>query len=128
MSDIIISGNSCSISCWCSRWDQQNKSIIVETYLTKSQLSTLQSNTRPGAVKSLYELLGDEHFYDNSFQGYNTLLLKPTPSSCNMNNSTLRDMRSQKCVFVKNISTHPLEGSCGLIECKIESMVSGSGL
>lgn len=120
-----LAGND-YIDCRCSRWDVQNYSIIVETWLKKDDLQTLRSNITPGAVGELYTILGRPRYYDGTWAGDNTLRLFPTPSSNEMPGSTLHEMRSEKLIFVKNITEHPLEASSGWTEVKIEGMISGT--
>jgi len=113
------------IDCRCSRWDVQDYSVIVETWLYKEDVDTLMENIRPGAVRELYKILGKPHFVDSSWQGYNTLRLYPTPSSQRMNDSTLKRMRRNQIIYPKTLTLHPIRNS-QWIECKIEGYVSSS--
>jgi len=114
------------IDCRCSRWDVQNYNVILETWLKKADLQTLQSNITPGAVGELYTILGRPRYYDSTWQGNNILRLLPTPSSNEMNNSTLRKMRRETLVYVKNTTTNPIDGPQGWVNVKIEGMASGT--
>lgn len=111
------------INCWCTRWDETNWDIIIETFLDKSSVQTLINNTTPGAVGELYEVLGSRVYYDKTWEGNNTLKFSPN-SGCKV--STLKDMREDKIVYVKNLTTSPIEGANGLINVKIEAIKSGS--
>ena len=104
----------------CSRWDCDNYNIIVEAWLTKSQLNALMNNTRPGAVKELKRVIFSPKFYDSSWQGYNTILIKPTVGT------SLYHMRGkEKIIYCKNISSSPLPGDSLWLNCKIEGAISG---
>jgi len=122
MGDITISGGSCSISCWCSRYDTSNYGLTIETWLKKSDLQSLRNSITPGATGDLYTILGRPHHYDKTWTAGNTLKFTPNTND----NSTLGDMRSEKVVFIKNISDSPLEGSQGWLNCKLECLLSGS--
>lgn len=113
------------IDCRCSRWDVSDYSVVVETWLTPEQANTLRTNTVPGAVSELYEILGRPFYYDKTWQGNNTIRLYPTPSSNFMNNSTLHNMRNDTYIYVKNLSEHPIQGT-DWIEVKIEGYISGT--
>ena len=114
------------IDCRASRWDVSNYSVTVETWVTQSQLDLIRDNTTPGAVGELYTILGRPRYYDKTWSGENTLRLLPTQSSSKMSESTLRNMRQETLIYPKNITTHPIVGSNGWIEIKIEGMISGT--
>lgn len=124
------------IDCWCSRWDVQSYSVIVETWLKKEDVQTLRNNTRPGAVGELYKILGKPTHYDKSWTGANTIRLVPNRYSRRIVEEgdwekatiggNLSYMRKDTTMYVKNLTTHPIAGSHGWIEVKIEGMVSGS--
>ena len=122
MGDITISGGNCSISCWCSRYDTQNYGLTIETWLKKSDLQSLRNSITPGAADELYSILGRPHNFDKTWTAGNTLRFIPNGSY----GSTLNDMRSEKVVFVKNISDSPLEGPKGWLNVKLEVLLSGS--
>lgn len=122
MTDITISGGACSILCWCSRYDVSNYSVTVETWLKKSDLQSLRSSIIPGATGDLYTVLGRPHHYDKTWTADNTIRVIPNDS----HGSTLDDMRSEKVLFVKNISDTPLEGTSGWLNVKLECLLSGS--
>ena len=105
----------------CSRWDCDNYNIIVEAWLTKSQLNALMNNTRPGAVKELKRVIFSPKFYDMSWSSRNTLKLKP------VQNTNLYKMRgSEKIIYPTNISSSPLPGDSMWINVKLEGKLSGS--
>jgi len=112
------------ICCWCSRWNVDNFDTIIETWLTKSQLKTLRDNITPGAAGELYQILGSPTFYDQTWEGKNTLRIASNDNST----STLYKMRNDKIIYVKNISTSPIAGASGYLAVKIEGYISGSVL
>jgi len=120
-----LTGND-YLDCKCSRWDVQDYSVVIETWLKKSDAQTLRSNVRPGAVGELYKLFDRPVYRDQTWVGANTLRLLPTPSSSKMNSSKLKSMRDETLIFVKNLSEHPITNS-NWIEVKIEGYVSGTG-
>ena len=91
---IYVSGGS-YIECPCARWDEENYSVTIETYLTKSQRDTLRNNIRPGAVAELYRILGKPVYYDTSF-GMNTITVAP------ISGTQLANMHSEVTLYVKN--------------------------
>ena len=125
---------------WCSRWDIDNYNIIVETWLKKEDLQTLKNHIRPGAVKELKRVIYSPKFYDSTWGGHNTLLLVPNIYSkwnvfvgYDENEkinppSKLKEMRSEKTVFVKNITEHTINGNDEFIEIKLEAAISGGVL
>jgi len=125
------------VDCWCSRWDIQNYDIIIETWIKKDDVQTLQDNIRPGAVGELYTILGKPLYYDKSWDGSNTLRLKPNYHK-SRNTVTglysgeypteIPNMRSEKLIYVSNITSTPLEGNKEWINVKIEGKISGSCL
>ena len=110
-----------------SRYDQQDYSIIFETWLKKSDLNTLRDNIRPGATAELYNVLGKPRFYDKTWVADNTIRIKPNYSS-NNSNSNLMYMREEQVIYVKNISDSPIKGGSGWLNLKIEGYISGSTL
>jgi len=123
------------IDCRCSGWEVDNYEVSVRTWLKKDDLQTLISNTVPGAAGELYKILGTPTYYDKTWEGENTIRLVPTSSSTystlnnsfeGSNNSTLIEKREPRTIYVKNISTHPLESVDYWIEVKIDGYVSGS--
>ena len=119
--DLYISGSSFSVGGWCSRWDVQNYSLVVETWLNKSNLQTIRDNITPGAVGELYTILGRPRYYDSTWQGNNTITLYPNQSQ------KLSNMRKKTTAYVKNISDTPIDGASGWLNVKIECMISGTG-
>ena len=112
------------ISCKCSRWDSQEYSLILETWLKKTDLQTLQNNTKPGAVGELYKILDRPVYYDKTWEGLNTLIFEPNISS----SSNLKNMRDRTVIYPKNITSTPIPGDSGWLEVKIESYISGERL
>lgn len=115
------------LDCRCSRWDVNNYTIIVETWLKKGDVQTLLSNITPGAVGELYKILGKPHYYDKTWSKSNTLKFLPTPSSSSMQTSKLRYMRNETIAYPKNITLHPIKNTAsGWIEVKLECLISGN--
>jgi len=82
-------------------------------------LDSLISNIVPGATDELYTILGKPTYYDKTWQGRNTIKVKPHPSS------NLRNMRSNRVIFPKSVTTHPITNT-EWIEVKIEGFLSGA--
>jgi len=109
------------MDCKCSRWDVDGYSLIVETWLKKSNLQELRNHIAPNAVDELYEILGVKHYFDITWQGANTLMLSPIAGS------QLDLMRGQnKVVFVKSITDNCLPGTSGWINVKLECLLSSN--
>lgn len=122
------------ISCWCSRWDVDNYSIVLETWLKKDELQLLLENIRPGAVGELYKILGRPHFVDKSWTKNNTIRVVPNKYKtyeraegtwAGNNASNIPMMRNEILLYPKTITAHPI-GNSDWIEVKIESAPSGS--
>jgi len=109
----------------CSRWDVDNYSVTVSSWIKKEEVDNLRLNILPGAVGELYKILGRPKYYDKSWQGYNTVRLYPTLSSQIMNGSNLKNMRSDTIIYVKNYTEHTIDNS-DWIEIKLEGYVSGT--
>lgn len=106
----------------CARWDVSDYTLTMETWLTKSQLQTLRANIVPGATEELYAILGQPYYYDMTWSGRNTIMI----SSCTNLTSNLKNMRTTKLVFVKDITDSPIPGASGYINVKIEGYISGT--
>lgn len=122
--------------CRCSRWDTEDYSVTIETWLHHTDLRTLLSNIVPGATGELYQILGRPYMYDQTWQGNNTLRIVPNKYTSydtyndefsGINESTLYSNRNEKIIYVKNITTHPVSYT-DWINVKIEGFVSGSSL
>jgi len=137
--DLLIYYSSLSephhIDCRCSRWDQVDWNITVETWLKKDNVQILLDNTTPGAVGELLDVLGSKTHYDKTWSGENTIKLVPNTRkifvmsgsiSYGTVNSTLRSMRQPTIIYVKNITTSPIEGNRLWMNVKIEGVKSGS--
>jgi hypothetical protein len=114
------------IDCRCSQWDTSDYSITIGTWVKKEDLLNLRNNIRPGAVKEFKRVIFAPKYYDSTWKGYNTIRLYPTPSSKEMNDSNLRNMRGETIMYVKNITEHPINKDW--IEIKLEGNISGSSL
>jgi hypothetical protein len=118
---IYFSGNH-YISGMCSRWDANDYSITIETWLKKGPFNDLNDNIRPGAVKELYKILGKPKFVDTSWTGENTLRLSPVAGT------KLYKMRRQTLIYPKNITSTPIKGPSGWLQIKIEGYTSSNSL
>jgi len=123
---IFYSGNS-YIEGRTSRFDQQDYTYIIETWLKKADLKLLREHITPGATAELYNILGRPRFYDKTWTGDNTLRIRPNYSS-NNSNSNLMYMRPEVLIYIKNISDSPVKGPSLWIQTKIEGMISGNNL
>ena len=119
---IYYSGNS-YVAGRCHRWDSNDYSIVIETWLKKSDLLALQNNIRPGAVKEFKRVIFSPKYYDASWQGKNTLKIRPLQGT-----SLYKQRGSEKIGYVKNISSSPIQGPNGFLNCKIEMNISGSSI
>jgi len=123
--DLIISGNSCSINCYTKRWDVQDYNVILETWMSKSNLQALRNSIVPNATKELYQIMGKKFFYDQTWQGNNTIRLIPQATT----QGTLSNMRGEKVVFVKSITDNPCKGQMGkngYLNVKMEFNISAN--
>jgi hypothetical protein len=110
------------INVWCSNWVVRDKSITVTFVVTKSQLDTIKANTRPGAVRMLYECLGDKVYTDTTFSDSNTLKFVPVDHV----QSKLFSDRRETVGFVNNVSYTPIGAHNKRWVCQLECFVSGS--
>jgi hypothetical protein len=115
------------IDCKCSRWDVQDYTMIVETWVKKSDLIRIRNNIVPGAVGELYEILGEPHFFDKTWSNENTLYISGVRNPLKMKTSNLANMRSPKYMYVKNYTEHPITNT-DWIEIKLEGYVSSNQL
>lgn len=115
------------LDCRCSRWDVDNYSVVVETWLKKTDVQALRNYTTPGAVGELFKIIDRPVYYDKTWEGLNTLRLFPTPSSQHMSHSNLLNMRNNTLIYVKNVTTSPVPNS-DWSYVKIEGFQSGSGV
>lgn len=98
---IYYSGNSYPqnyISCDCSRWQEDNWSIILETVLPSGDRNTIFSNVTPNAYRELYSILGQPHFIDSTYTSSNTLIFEP------QSGYGLSSLREKRIVAVRNVS------------------------
>jgi len=108
--------------CFSKRWDVNNYDITYETFLKQTTLNILRDNIKPGAAGELYKILGRPKYYDKTWTHNNSIRIEPSGSISN-----LKYMRSEKYLYVKNISDSPVEGESGWLNVKIEGYISGSG-
>jgi hypothetical protein len=109
------------ILCGCSQWDTSDNTIVISTWMNKSNITTLRDNIVPGAVGELYQILGKPTYYDKTWEGHNTLYIVPNPSS----SSYLKYKFSPTVIYVKNITVQTLPNVRDYLECKIEGFISG---
>lgn len=57
------------IDATCTRLEVANYSVIFETILTKDQRDVLYNHITPGAVATLYQILGKPKYYDATLRG-----------------------------------------------------------
>jgi len=86
------------IQCWCTRFDEDNFSIVLETFLTSANRNLLFAHVVPGAYRELYNILGKPKFIDSTYSKENTLWLEPVSSY------GLSSVRKSREVVCKNIS------------------------
>lgn len=85
------------IDCWCTRFDEGNWDLTVETFLESGNRNTLFENVVPGAVRELYSILGQPKYIDNTYSSGNTLIFEP------QSGYGLSSLREKRMVAVKNI-------------------------
>lgn len=95
---IYISGCNCYIRTWCTRWDEGNWDVTLETFMGSSARNNLFASTTPGAVRELYNILGTPKFIDTTWQGENTLTITP------IHGFGISSLREERMIAVKNIS------------------------
>jgi len=113
---IYVSGGRV-IECWCSRYQIDGYSLIIETYLPKQKRDLLRNNIRPGAVSEFYRLLGKPYYYDTSF-GCNTITVVP------VSGSNLYQYYTPKTIYVKNYTERITPAND--FHVKIVGYISGS--
>jgi len=124
------------IDCWCSRWDVDNYSVTIETWLKETDFKNLMDNIKPGAVGELYTILGRPKYYDKTWSDSNSLKIIPNNAKrreklnqerIGNNRSSLTKMRKEIIMYPKNVTSSPVKGSSGWIYTKIEGYISESG-
>jgi len=103
---------------WCKRWDVSNYELVIETFMTKSDLKTLRSNITPGAVSEFYKILDRPIYHDTTYTASNTIKLEP--------NEEISDDRRPVVAFVKDISDDIIEGPSGYLSVKLDCYISGT--
>ena len=81
-----------------SRWDCDNESIIVETFLSSSNRDTLFAHVTPQAVRELYDILGEKKFIDTTYSSGNSLVVEP------QGEYGISSLREKTDIAVKNIT------------------------
>ena len=93
---LIYSGSSYFMF-YPTRWDEDNWSVVVETFLSDVHRDLLFANVVPGAVRELYNYLGLPIFIDTTFNSGNTLTIVPISPS-------ISGLRKTRRIAVKSIS------------------------
>lgn len=88
------------IDCDCSDWTVNDQTVSVVTWLSKSEFDDLNNNIVPGAVDTMYEVLGRKVYADSTYTDNNTLRFEPL----NVPESNLYSMRRETVGYVKSVS------------------------
>ena len=80
-----------------TRWDEDNWSVVIETFLTDVHRDLLFANVVPGAVAELYNILGRPKYIDTTYNSGNTLIIVPYLPS-------ISGLRKTRRIAVKSIS------------------------
>ena len=86
------------IDCWCSRWDEGNWNVTIETFMRSGARNELFTYVVPGAVRELYNILGTPKFIDGTYESGNTLICSP------IHGYGLSSLREERMIAVKSIS------------------------
>jgi len=104
---------SYSSNVWCSRWDEDNYSIIMEYIIESGSAEDIPNNIVPGAVTELYNILGTPYYQDTTYNSGNTLIFDPV-----VDFGLSSNLRVRRTIAVKNYSSRLLNDEIYL--CKIE--------
>lgn len=107
---------------WCTRYDQDNHDLVIETFIKDELIQDIVDNTVPKAVGEWHIATRGYKYYDSTWKGKNTLHL----SSNNSTGSNLRYMRNDVDIFPENITAVPAVGASGWVNLKIEGKISGN--
>jgi hypothetical protein len=102
------------IQCWCTRWDEGNWDVQIETMLNASDRNFLFDNVVPGAVRELYNVLGTPEYIDTTYSSSNTLIFEP------LSGYGLSGLRKPRTIGVKSISDTFLNNK--IFSVKIDGM------
>ena len=86
------------VDCAVTRWQENNDSLVIETFLSSSNRGKLFHNVVPGAVRELYSILGVKKFIDTTYASSNTYRVTPNYQY------GLSGLRQERIIAVKNIS------------------------
>lgn len=87
------------IKCWCTRWDEDNYNITLETFLGSANRNLLFSHVVPGGYRELKNILGYPWIMDITYpRNSNTLWLEPQYGY------GISSVRCGRSVVCKNIS------------------------
>jgi len=100
------------IDCWCTRWDESNWDVTIETILHTGARNVLFRNLKPGSVRELMNILGTPYFIDTTYESGNTLIIEP------ISGYGLSGLRQRRTIGIKSISDTFLNNN--LFNVKIE--------
>lgn len=86
------------IDCWCTRWQEGNWDVTIETFMKSGARDHLFDNLVPGAVRESYNILGTPTYKDTTYTSSNTLILEP------IHGYGLSSVRERRIIAVKRIS------------------------
>ena len=92
------------IHCWCTRWDEDNYNVTIETFLGSANRNLLFAHVIPGAYRELYNILGKPKFIDSTYSKQNTLWLEPVSGYAL---SSVRRSRSVTCKSASDTFINP---------------------
>lgn len=104
----------------CSDWKAADKQFTIELWGRRGQIEMIKNHTRPGAVKEMYEVLGEKTYTDTTFSGENTLTFAP------QSGTRLDYMRRETTGYVRSVKYEQIKGPTPYMKCHISCYVSGS--
>ena len=84
---------------WCTRWDEGNYDVVIETFLESSNRNTLFAHVTPGSIRDLMENnpIGLHYFIDTTYKSGNTLIFEP------IHNYGLSSLRESRMIGIKSV-------------------------
>jgi len=107
--------NPTYIECQCTRWDESNYDLTIETFLSSGNRNTLYDNVVPGAVRELYKVLGKPTFKDSTYASANSLVIVP------QSGYGVSSLREKRVMGIKSISD--TFANKDYFNCKIEGKI-----
>lgn len=86
--NIEIYNDSFTSLSWCSRWDEENWSVIIEIIADREARDAIRQHITPGAVAELYNILGEPRYIDTTYSSGNTIWLKGRRGLFNLRDPT----------------------------------------